>query len=54
MNINWIIIGIVVICCLALVYFLIKRNLKDEKEYEEFLSKTEETKNLNESNREDL
>jgi len=54
MNINWIIIGIVVICCLVLVYLLIKRNRKDEKEYEEFLSKIDDTNNLNESNQEDL
>ena len=54
MNINWIIIGIVVICCIVLVYFLIKRNRKDEKEYEKFLSKTDDTNNLDESNQEDL
>lgn len=54
MDINWIIVGIVVICCLILVYFLIKRNRKDEKEYEEFLSKTDDTNNLDKLNREDL
>ncbi len=41
MDIKWILIVIVLICVLALVIFLIKRNQKDKDEYVEFLNKTE-------------
>jgi hypothetical protein len=54
MNTNWIIIGIVVIFCLVVVYFLIKLNLKDEREYEEFLTKNDETQFLHTPERDDL
>lgn len=37
MEANWIIIGIVLIAVVLLVGFLIRKNQKDEKEYEEFL-----------------
>lgn len=39
MEIKWIIIGIAVIGAVFLIWFLIKQNLKDEKDYEEFLNK---------------
>ena len=35
---EWIIIGGVVICAILLIYFLIKQNFKDEKNYETFLN----------------
>ena len=54
MDTNWIIIGLVVICCLVVVYFLIKRNLKDEREYEEFLTENDETQFIEKSERDDL
>ena len=41
-------------CCLVVVYFLIKHNRKDEKEYEEFLTQNDDTKYLEESDRDDL
>ncbi|WP_298220923.1 hypothetical protein [Flavobacterium sp.] len=37
MEINWIIISVVVIFAILLILFLIKRNLKDEKDLEVFL-----------------
>ncbi len=39
MEINWIIISIVAICVILLIFFLIKRNLKDEKDLEAFLNR---------------
>ena len=36
---EWIIIGSVVIGAILLIYFLIKQNFKDEKDYETFLNK---------------
>ena len=41
METNWLVIGVVVICAIILIIFLIKRNLKDEKELEVFLNKNE-------------
>jgi uncharacterized membrane protein YqiK len=41
MEINWFIIGIVAICAIILIIFLVKRNLKDEKDLEVFLNKNE-------------
>ena len=41
METNWYIIGVVVVCAIILVIFLIKRNLKDKKELEVFLNKNE-------------
>ena len=35
---EWIIIGSVVIGAILLIYFLIKQNFKDEKNYETFLN----------------
>jgi len=54
MNVNWIVIGIVVFCCLVVIYFLIKKNLKDEKEYEEYLSKNDDPKYLGDLDKDDL
>ena len=41
MEINWIIIGVVVIVAVVLVFFLIKTNSKDEKDFETFLNKND-------------
>ena len=41
MEIDCIIIGVVAIFAAILVLFLIKRNIKDEKDYEIFLNKNE-------------
>lgn len=41
METNWFIIGVVVIGAIFLIIFLVKRNLKDEKELEVFLNKNE-------------
>ena len=38
MEINWIIVGIVVICVLILIAFLIRKNQKDKKKYSDFLN----------------
>ncbi len=54
METNWVIIGIVVLICLVLVYFLIRRNLTDEKEYEEYLTENDETQYIDKSDDDDL
>ena len=41
METNWFVIGAVTVCAIVLLIFLIKRNLKDEKELEAFLNKNE-------------
>ena len=38
MKINWIIVGIVIICVLILIVFLIRKNQKDKKQYTDFLN----------------
>lgn len=38
MKTDWIIIGIVVLFAVVLIILLVKRNLKDKKEIEKFLS----------------
>jgi preprotein translocase subunit YajC len=38
MELNWITIGVMLALVIAVVFFLIKRNYKDEKEYENFLN----------------
>ena len=38
MKINWIIVGIVIICVIILIVFLIRKNQKDKKEYTYFLN----------------
>ena len=48
MEINWFIVGGVSILAIALVVFLIKRNLKDEKELETFLNNEGEIENIEE------
>ena len=37
METNWIIIGTVAIIAILLIFFLIRRNAKDEKAYENYL-----------------
>ena len=37
METNWIIIGAVAIIAILLIFFLIRRNAKDEKAYENYL-----------------
>lgn len=43
MEINWIVISIVSVCVIVLIFFLIKRNVKDEKDETEFLDNNEDT-----------
>lgn len=38
MEINWTIVGFVVICVLILIVFLIRKNQKDKKAYTRFLN----------------
>ena len=38
MEINWVIVGIVMICVLILIVFLIRKNQKDKKKYTHFLN----------------
>lgn len=40
-EINWYIIGVVAIVAVVLVFFLIKTNSKDEKDFETFLNKND-------------
>jgi len=41
MEINWFIVAPVVFFAIILIFFTIKRNLKDEKEFETYLNKNE-------------
>lgn len=41
MEANWLVIGVVIACAAILVIFLVKRNLKDEEELEEFLNQND-------------
>lgn len=36
---NWIIVGMVLLCVLVLIIFLIRKNQKDKKKYTDFLNK---------------
>ncbi len=38
MEINWFLVGIVVVFAILLILFIIRRNLRDEKELEHFLN----------------
>lgn len=38
MEINWVIVGIVLLCVLILIVFLIWKNQKDKKKYSDFLN----------------
>ncbi len=38
MELNWITIGCLLIIVVIVVFFLVKRNYKDEKEYQNFLN----------------
>ena len=38
MEINWILIGIVILVLIVLIVFLIRKNQKDQKEYTHFLN----------------
>lgn len=39
MGINWIVVGIVLLCVLVLLLFLVWKNQKDKKKYNDFLNK---------------
>ena len=39
MEINWIIVGMVILGVLVLIAFLIRKNQKDKKKYTDFLNK---------------
>lgn len=41
MEANGLVIGVVIACAAVLVVFLVRRNLKDEEEFEDFLNKNE-------------
>lgn len=41
MELNWITIGALLIIVIIVVFFLIKKNWKDEKEYEKFLGESD-------------
>jgi uncharacterized membrane protein len=51
---NWIIIGFVVILSLFVVYFLIKRNYKDGKNYKKFLDTNDEIFSKDDFEKEEL
>jgi hypothetical protein len=53
MEINWIAIGILAFFAVILIVFLVRRNLKDERNLEDFLNKTEFPPNEEET-KEDL
>ena len=53
MEINWIIIGIVLLILLFLVIFLIKRNLKDKENLETFFNKQDQISEESEPNNKD-
>ena len=38
MEINWVIVGIVIICVLILIVFLFRKNQNDKKKYTNFLN----------------
>lgn len=38
METNWLVVALVILAAIAVVYFLIKRNLKDKKELEKQLN----------------
>ena len=41
MELTWMAIFVVIVCVVALIFYLIKRNMKDKDEYVDFLNKTE-------------
>lgn len=41
MEANGLVIGVVIACAAVLVVFLVKRNLKDEEEFQDFLNKND-------------
>lgn len=49
MEINWIIVGILLICVVILIVFIIKKNQKDKKEYTNFLNNDYKKANQEES-----
>ena len=43
MEINWVTISILIICAIVIIYFIVKRNYKDEKDFEDYLNKNNPT-----------
>ena len=43
MEVNWTVLGILAICVIVLIVYLVKRNLKDEKEVEKILNEEVKT-----------
>lgn len=41
METNWLVICVVIACAAVLVVFLVRRNLRDEEELEDFLNKND-------------
>lgn len=52
MTVNWIILGIVLFIVIILVVYLVKKNLRDEKDLEKFF-KVEEKGNLEKEEEQD-
>jgi preprotein translocase subunit YajC len=46
MKINWFVVGLVIVIVVFLVFFVIKRNLKDEKNYTKYLKKNDKTTSI--------
>jgi len=46
MKINWFIVGFVIVIVVVLVFFVIKRNLKDKKNYTKYLKKHDKTTSI--------
>ncbi|MFV8341870.1 hypothetical protein [Flavobacterium sp. XS2P39] len=49
MEINWIVVGILAVCAIVLIVFIIKKNQKDKKEYTTFLNNDYKKANQDES-----
>jgi len=43
MEVNWTVLGIIAFCAIVLVVYLVRRNLKDEKEVEKILNEEVKT-----------
>jgi hypothetical protein len=41
MEINWIILTVIFVCAIALIFYLVKRNMKDKKDVIETLNEPE-------------
>jgi len=53
MEVNWTIIGIVALCAIILVVYLVKRNLEDKEDVTKFFNEEVFTKKKSESDNDD-